>query len=62
MFALAGDFDFRHIERLGVDVAIDLEGEQLAELIRGYVRRSQDCFAEIRSGSRIVVLRGQKAR
>ena len=57
--ALARDCDRREVERLRVDLPVHRMGEELAELDRRDIRRRQDGFLKILSGScEIVAIRG----
>src|SRR5580704_3789464 len=49
--ALAWDVDAGNKQRLGIDVAIDLEREQLSELLWVHVLGSQYSFVQVGSGA-----------
>jgi len=55
--AFAGDGDMRDVERLGVDVAVHLQREPLAELGGTDSRRRERGFVEIGAGAGVVPLR-----
>ena len=56
--ALAGNFNGRDEERLGIDGAVDTKSAERAELFGVDVLRSEDLFVERGAGAEVVVLRG----
>ncbi len=58
MAAFAGDFYAGEKERLGIDVSVDFEGEELAEVRRVDVARGEGGFDAIGALAGVVVLGG----
>jgi len=56
--AFAGDFYAGEEERLGVDVSVDFEGEELAEALGVDIARGEDGFDAIGAEAGVVVLGG----
>src|SRR5216684_3534322 len=62
VFAFAGDFDVGKIKRLGVNVTVNFESEEFAELAGIDIGVSENFFVEIGAGTRVVVLGGGDLR
>jgi len=56
VFAFAGNLEIGELQRLGVNVAVDFEGKEFAELCGIDVGRSEDFFVEVSAGASVVVL------
>jgi hypothetical protein len=52
----AADGNARHVQRLGIHLAIDRQGEQFPELTGIHVGRGQNCFRSVLPRSRIIIM------